>query len=132
MNRESPQISVALLVIILTTISVFAETNTIDSSALVSINISVSPTNLTQLLALPTEQLDKVDVARMNRLCAEGLRGGKNLNVGKNIAALEGWMQHVESKTRRNHHRFTENPAEYKNSEAYYQMAMLTMVSPVT
>ncbi|MDB6017490.1 MAG: hypothetical protein JWR19_1979 [Pedosphaera sp.] len=105
-----------------------ADTNTVRSNELVSTNLSVSPTNLMQLLALSPEQLEKCDIARMNLLCAEGLRGSENLDVQQNLDMLDGWTRHVGNETTRNYHRFLEHPEEYKNSEAYYRMAMLAMV----
>lgn len=39
------------------------------------------PHTLTELLALPSDQLEKVDTALINLLCAEGLRGSENLDV---------------------------------------------------
>jgi hypothetical protein len=83
---------------------------------------------LAELLALPSEQLEKVDIARMNLLCAEGLRGSENLDVQQNLDTLESWKQHVEDETTRNYHRFLEHPEAYQNSQSYYRMAMLAMV----
>ena len=106
----------------------FCRNELIDRVTLVSTNLSITPTNLTQLLALPPEQLEKVDVARMNLLCAEGLRGSENLDVQQHLDTLDSWTGHVEDETIRNHHRFLEHPEEYNNSEAYYRMAMLATV----
>jgi hypothetical protein len=128
MNLESRSRLLALLAIVLTTTMAFAETNTVISSELVSTNSFVQPTKLTQLLALPPEQLDKVDIARMNLLCAEGLSGSEDLDVQQNLDTLDSWAQHVKEETFRNYHRFLDNPGEYNNSEAYYRMAMLAMV----
>src|SRR4029077_1023599 len=38
------------------------------------------PRSLPELLAVKSEDLDKVDIALMNLLCAEGLRGSENLD----------------------------------------------------
>jgi hypothetical protein len=105
-----------------------ADTNSVGSSQLISTNVFYQPTNLTQLLALPPEQLEKCDIARMNLLCAEGLRGSEDLDVQQNLNTLDSWAQHVKDETFRNYHRFLDHPEDYKNSEAYYRMAMLAMV----
>ena len=86
------------------------------------------PTTLKELLALPPEQLENCDIARMNLLCAEGLRGSEDLDVQKKLDTLDGWARHVEDETFRNYHRFLEHPEDYKKSEAYYRMMMLAMV----
>jgi hypothetical protein len=113
---------IGLAIVLMTTIA-FAGTN-----AVVSTNISITPTNLAQLLALPPEQLDKVDIARMNLLCAEGLRGSEDLDVQQNLDTLDKWTQHVKEETFRNYHRFLDHPEDYNNSEAYYRMIMLATI----
>lgn len=93
-----------------------------------SVATSISPTNLAQLLALNFEELDRVDMARMNLLCAEGLRGSEDLDVQRCLVMLDQWTRRVEDETARNYHRFLDQPDDYKNSKDYYRMAMLTMV----
>ena len=120
--------SIALIAIALVTTIAFAETNTVGSSQPVSTNLFIQPTNLTQLLALPPEQLDKVDIARMDLLCANGLHGSENLDVQQYLDTLDAWAQHVDSETKRNQHLFDEHPERFKNSLAYFRMAMLATV----
>lgn len=86
------------------------------------------PKTLAELLAIKPEELENVDIARMNLLCAEGLLGAEDLDVEKSLDTLDRWAKHVERETLRNYHRFIEHPEEYENSEAYYRMMMLAMV----
>jgi hypothetical protein len=86
------------------------------------------PRTLAELLALPPDQLEKVDIALINLLCAEGLRGSENLDVDYFTRTLDGWAAHVESETKRNQHLFDEHPEKFKNSLAYFRMAMLATV----
>ena len=44
------------------------------------------PGTLTELLALPTAELEHCDIARLNLLCAEGLPGAGNCNMDKDLA----------------------------------------------
>jgi len=125
MNRK---LVFAIAAIVLATTIAFAETNTFNSVALVSTNISITPTNLAQLLALSPEQLEKVDIARIDLLCAEGLQGSEDLNVEQCLKALDALAQHVKEETERNRHYFTENPARFKNSEGYFRMMYLATV----
>jgi len=90
--------------------------------------VKVSPRTLAELLALSAEQLEKCDLARMNLLCAEGLRGSENLDVQACLDRLEGWAVHVERETKRNFHHFLERPKEFNNALPYYYMGMLGTV----
>lgn len=89
------------------------------------------PTTLEELLAIEPSQLANVDIARANLICAMGLPGcsittAAELNA--ELAKLDRWAAHVASETARNFHRFTENPGEYNNSEAYFRALMLVVV----
>lgn len=86
------------------------------------------PKTLAELLAAPPDQVDKVDIAVMNLLCAEGLRGAEGLDVEFYLRTLDGWVRRVDAETSRNFHRFAENPKEYNDSLAYYRMIMLATV----
>jgi hypothetical protein len=86
------------------------------------------PKTLAELLALSPEQLEKVDVALINLLCASGLRGAEDLDVEHLARTLNGWAAHVESETKRNQHLFDEHPERFKSSLPYFRMAMLATV----
>lgn len=86
------------------------------------------PRTLAELLALPPDRLEKVDVALINLLCADGLRGSEDLDIDYFTRTLEGWAAHVESETKRNFHLFQEHPEKFRNSLAYFRMAMLATV----
>lgn len=117
-----------LLVLVLIATSSHAETNAVDSGVPVATDISITPTNLAQLLDLPPEQLGKMDIAVIDLLCAEGLRGSEDLNVKQCLKTLDDLAQHVKAETERNHYRFVENPARFKNSEGYFRMMYLVTV----
>jgi hypothetical protein len=86
------------------------------------------PETLHELLALSPAELEHCDIARMNLLCAEALPGAENLNVDECLTTLDQWAQHIKAETDRNHHHFTEDPATYSNSEAFYEMLMMAVV----
>jgi len=115
-NRPARQRLFVLFGILFTALNGVAQTN------------AVKPTSLAQLLALPPEQLEKCDIARMNLLCAEGLRGSENLDLQQCLETLDRWSQHVEDETMRNYHRFLAHPEDYNNSKSYYRMMMLATV----
>lgn len=122
MNRRL-KFSIAAIVLAVTI--AFAETNSI---ALISTNISITPTNLAQLLAMPPEQLNKVDIARMNLLCAEGLPGAENLNVNECLTNLDQWAQDLKWQIDRNFHHYQENPEYFYNSTNFYKMVMMASI----
>lgn len=86
------------------------------------------PKTLPELLALPADQLEKVDIALINLLSAEGLHGSEDLDLDYFTRTLNGWAAHVESETKRNQHLFDEHPEKFKNSLPYFRMAMLATV----
>jgi hypothetical protein len=86
------------------------------------------PITFKELLALSPVDLEKVDLARMNLLCAEGLPGSEDLKVDDVLATLDSWAQHVKSETDRNFHHFQETPADFNNSEGYYKALLLITV----
>lgn len=83
------------------------------------------PSTLAELLAIPADKLESVDIALISLLCAEGLRGAENLNIPQCLDTLDQWTRHVESETQRNFHRFAERPEDYHGSLAFYRMGML-------
>ena len=86
------------------------------------------PATLAQLLDLSPADLEKVDIARMNLLCAEALPGAENLNVDESLAKLDIWAQHIKSEIDRNFHHYSEDPAYFSNSTNFYKMAMMAVV----
>lgn len=91
------------------------------------------PTNvekwtLPALLALEPHQFAGVDIALLNLLCAEGLRGSEKLDVDKALDRLDEIATRVRVETERNLHRFDSNRAEYQNSEPNFRMMMLVTV----
>lgn len=125
MKRATSQLLIALLAIILTTTVVSAETNSV---LLVSANFSLTPTNFDQLLAIPPDQLEKVDLARIDLLCAEGLPSSTNLDIEQCLKTLDEWASKVKIETERNYHRFVEHPEKFKNSLGRYRMAVMAAV----
>ncbi len=87
-----------------------------------------TPTSFAELCALPSEQLEQCDIAFMNLLCAEGLRGSEKLNVKECLARLDGIAKQVKFETDRHYYRFRQKPDEFNQSEGYYRMMMMATV----
>jgi hypothetical protein len=58
---------------------------------------SKQPKTLAELLALPPDQLENVDIARIDLLCAEGLPGAESLDVEQCLRTLDEWARYVKS-----------------------------------
>ncbi len=64
----------------------------------------------------------------MNLLCAEGLPGAEDLDVGRSLAVLDEMAARVKSETERHFYRFKNNPSDFENSEGYFRMVLLGVV----
>jgi hypothetical protein len=89
---------------------------------------SASVSDLTSLVAMPSDALKQLDIARMNLICAEGLSGAKPLDVASSLAVVDQMAARVRSETERHTYRFQKNPDEFENSEAFFRMMMLMVV----
>lgn len=87
-----------------------------------------TPTSFAELCAVNTNDLAKYDIALMNLLCAEGLRGAESLNVTDCLATLDNMAASVKFETQRAYYKFREHPENFNNSEGYYDMMMLATV----
>lgn len=87
-----------------------------------------TPKTYGELCALTPDELAHCDIALMNLLCAEGLRGAENLDLANCLAVLDDFARRVKSETDRHLYRFRENPAQFNRSEGYFRMLMLTTV----
>jgi len=80
------------------------------------------------LVRMERPTLAKLDIARMNLLCAEGLPGAEQLDVNSAIAELDRMATRVGSETDRHLYRFRQNPVAFDNSEGFFRMTMLMVV----
>ena len=86
-----------------------------------------TPHTLGELLALKPEELEGVDIALMNLLCAENLRGSESLDLTNYFARLDGIAKHVEFETKRHLYRFRDKPEEFNHSEGYFRMLFMAV-----
>jgi Transglutaminase-like superfamily len=88
---------------------------------------ALSPKTLAELLALPPEQLERVDIGLMNLLCATGLPGSETLDIPAALATLDGWALKVKYQTDRHMYRLTDAryADHYRRSETYFRASWL-------
>jgi heme/copper-type cytochrome/quinol oxidase subunit 2 len=88
----------------------------------------VPPAGYAELCSLDTNALAHCDIALMNLLCTEGLRGTENLNLSNCLTTLDRMAAHVKFETDRHLYKFFNNKAEFNNSEGYYRVMMMATV----
>jgi hypothetical protein len=86
------------------------------------------PSSFADMVSLPTGAMVRVDIARMNLLCAQGLPGATDLDLKVYLNLIEQWANRVRQETERHQYRFKRNPAEFEHSEGFFRMLMLTVV----
>ena len=83
---------------------------------------------LEELVQLKPHQLEEMDIALMNLICAQGLRGAEGLDIPKMLARIDEMAARVRIETERHRYRLSANPEEFQNSEAYFYMSFLVTV----
>lgn len=83
------------------------------------------PQSYAKLLAIPDEQLAKLDIAIINLLCAQGLNSSENLNIEESIQILDEWAELVKQAEQKYSVGFFQNREKYNNSYAMFQAVNL-------
>ncbi|MBX3378108.1 MAG: hypothetical protein KF678_14025 [Phycisphaeraceae bacterium] len=88
---------------------------------------ALTPKTLAELLALPPDQLERVDIGLMNLLCATGLPGSEGLDLAAALVKLDGWALQVKYETDRHMYRLTDPRYAdyYRRSETYFRASWL-------
>jgi hypothetical protein len=68
-----------------------------------------SVSNLTGMLALSPSELERMDIARMNLLCAQDLPGAERLAIGGSLITIDQMAARVRSETDRHRYRYQRN-----------------------
>ena len=89
--------------------------------------------SLDELLKLSPEELEDVDIAEMNLLCATGMPGAEDMDIAKCLARLDQWAARVRHETERHLYRLTdpawkEHAEHYGHSEARFRAEWLVAV----
>lgn len=80
-----------------------------------------TPQTFEELIRLPDEAIEQLDVARMNLLCAKGLPGSENLDVDQCLSKLDEWAGHVLEQEQKYLPVFPRYREKYKNSLALFK-----------
>ncbi|MEM8739185.1 MAG: hypothetical protein AAGG38_12015 [Planctomycetota bacterium] len=101
-----------------------------------AVSYGQSPQTFNELLALTPEQLAKVDIARMNLLCATGLPGSDDLTsdtIESMLGRIDKWAERVRFETERHRHwltdpRHADKAKHFGHSEARFRAELLVDV----
>ncbi|MEO0514086.1 MAG: hypothetical protein AAF086_02175 [Planctomycetota bacterium] len=95
----------------------------------------LEPQSLNELVQIPLAELHKVDIARMNLLCATKMIGGDHLTpdvVDSMLATIDSWLPRIRFETDRHMYRIHSTESEYvelfRGSEPRLRMYMLLQV----
>ena len=102
----------------------FSPKSPLSAAASTSAKTNQLPT-VEQLLSMSPAELEKCDIALIDLVCAQGLRGSEQLDIRECLNTLDGWAEQVKWETQRHAYRYNEHPEEYKHSIGRYRMNML-------
>jgi hypothetical protein len=85
------------------------------------------PKTLAALLQVPSDQIQNVEMARMNLLCAEGLVGSDQLDVEKDLAIIDQWATQADQDLQRFTPLYHTHPEKFPDvhSESEWKMYVL-------
>jgi hypothetical protein len=79
---------------------------------------------LRELLTIPADEVPAraYDLAAINLVCAQGLRGADDLDVPAYLARLDYWARQVAVEAGARRERFERNPERFEHSLAFFRM----------
>ncbi len=88
---------------------------------------AIEPQTLAELLSLSDDKLARVDIARMNLLCATGLPNSDNIEIRGYLATIDRWAELVKKAEEKYLPTFYRNPAKYENSLSKFKAITLVL-----
>lgn len=87
----------------------------------------LKPTDLDELLQMGPDELERVDIARMNLICANAFRNGGSAFLDSQLQKLDEWTAKVKAAERKYVPGYRRNPSRYDNSPAKFRMVNLVL-----
>jgi len=84
-------------------------------------------TSIEQLLIMPSQELAKVDIALMNLVCAEGLRGSEDIDTAECLSTLDMWAEQLRKDTAMRMPAYYQNPGKYDNSVNLFKLVTMIL-----
>lgn len=92
-----------------------------------SIKEELRPATFKELVAMDREQLERVDIGRMNLLCANEASPDDDLDVEGLLGKLDEWADHCRRAEIRFRKSFEKNPTRYDDSYAKFKAVNLVL-----
>lgn len=86
------------------------------------------PRSLHELLALPDDLFEKLDIVELNLAVAREIPECRDLDVARYQRTVDEWAAWVKHEIDRHMYRFEQDPGNYKNSRAYFCASMMSTV----
>jgi hypothetical protein len=83
--------------------------------------------SVSQVLSLSCDDLDRLDIALLNLLCAEGLSGAEQVDVAGCLSTLNSWAAAVQRYVDDSYGQFQSGPADYSHDVGVF--CFLSMVT---
>jgi hypothetical protein len=87
----------------------------------------LEPRSLKELLALPDKDLGRVDIARMNLICAEGLPNSGGIDIEQSLATIDRWAETTKQAERKYLPNYYKTPWKYENSVSKFKAITLAL-----
>lgn len=92
-----------------------------------SLQGELCPTNIDDLVSLSAEELERVDLGRMNLICADAALGTGQSDLPRLLCKLDEWAEIAKIAEERYKPNFDRNPARYDNSYAKFRAVNLIL-----
>lgn len=87
----------------------------------------LSPTNIEELVSLSAEELERVDLGRMNLICADAASGTGQCDTPRLLRKLDEWAETAKVAEQKYRQSFEKNPSRYDNSYAKFRAVNLIL-----
>jgi hypothetical protein len=88
----------------------------------------IAVSDFASLIQRNSHDVEELDIATANLLCAQGLPGAEQLDLTSSLATIDRMAARVRSETERHLYRFRNNPSDFENSVGFFRMIMLMVV----
>ena len=92
-----------------------------------AIKDELRPATFQELFSMTREQLERVDIGRMNLICANKALVGEDVGVERLAKRLDEWAEHCRREEERFRRSFEKNPKRYDGSYAKFKAINLAL-----
>jgi len=84
---------------------------------------------ITHLFNLPPQEIAHYDIAEMNLICARGLPGAENLDIGSMLGLLDLWAKRCQTFIAQKASLYHTNPAKFGSLAKFYVQSMIQVLT---